>query len=61
MTEGAAVCAFLDQPGTNFDQAGLQLMQTHPDWTVSQAGQFAGAACGAWCPQNGPEGDSADN
>lgn len=56
MAEGPAVCTYLDQPGTDFEQAGLQVLQMHPDWTVDQASEFAGAATGAWYPQNGPEG-----
>lgn len=56
MAEGPAICLYLDQPGTNFEEAGMQVLKMHPDWTVDQAGEFAGAATGAWCPQNGPSG-----
>lgn len=56
MAEGPAICLYLDQPGTNFEEAGMQVLKMHPDWTVDPAGEFAGAATGAWCPQNGPSG-----
>jgi hypothetical protein len=60
LTEGQAVCAYLKQPDTFFAEAGLQLMHMHPSWGVDDAAHFAGAATGAWCPDVGPSGDSAE-
>ena len=54
LNEGQSVCMFLRQPHEFFADAGLQLMQMHPGWSVADAGHFAGAATGAWCPNLGP-------
>jgi hypothetical protein len=37
------------------------LVEWHEARTPEHAGQFAGAAAGAWCPQDGPDGDAADD
>jgi hypothetical protein len=58
LNEGHAVCVFLQQPHTFFAEVGLQLMKMHPDWTVADAGHFAGSATGAWCPSLGPSSEN---
>jgi hypothetical protein len=50
----AAICAYLSQPHTTFAMAGMQVLEMHPDWTPEDAGHFAGAATGAYCPDLGP-------
>lgn len=54
LNQGAAVCAWLETTHKPFAMAGLQLMEMHPDWSLEDAGHFAGAATSAWCPEVGP-------
>ncbi len=50
---GASVCVVMDE-GTNLESVGLQLMTMHPDWTLDDAGHFAGAAIQRYCPSHMP-------
>lgn len=49
--EGHKVCAILDKDPVLI-LAGFDVMDTFPDMTFKQAGQFTGAAVGAYCTQH---------
>lgn len=50
---GASLCVVMDE-GTNLESVGLQLIKMHPDWTLDDAGHFAGAAIQRYCPSHMP-------
>lgn len=52
ITEGHEVCSVLDQPSGNLVAAGLNVMNVFPDMSLHEAGQFVGAAVGAYCPRH---------
>ncbi|MUL45160.1 DUF732 domain-containing protein [Mycobacterium sp. CBMA293] len=51
--QGAAVCVVMNE-GTSLASVGIQLMKMHPDWTLDDAGHFAGAAIQRYCPEQMP-------
>lgn len=53
LAQAASVCIVMKQ-GTTLDSVGIQLMKMHPDWTLDDAGHFAGAAIQMDCPDKMP-------